>query len=278
MAPEVVAEVRIADGIRIYGWKTPDFEGFALPESDELVLALHTGGSRRVRQVTEDGLSSTRSIPGLVTLLPPGKPAAFRTDGGVEVVTLHLPASGNGSKPLARLADAGLARFAVRDAYVSAAMETLVRAARAEHALRPGYMLKVADALLAHLEQWADEAMPPVEPGLLEGNRPVGGVPLRHLLEHIDAHLGHKLSLDDLARYCGLGRAQFTLAFRDATGSSPHQHVMQRRIQAARRMLLQTEHDLATIAHETGFSSQSHFTRLFRAETGDTPARFRERQ
>jgi AraC family transcriptional regulator len=51
---------------------------------------------------------------------------------------------------------------------------------------------------------------------------------------------------------------------------------MQRRIEVARKMLLQTGHDLAFIAQETGFSSQSHFTRLFRVQTGHTPARFRE--
>ncbi|HKY89575.1 MAG TPA: AraC family transcriptional regulator [Nevskiaceae bacterium] len=273
VAPEVAAEVDAAGGVRIFGWKTPEFDGFALPESDELVLALHVGGSRRVRQVTDAGLSSTRSTPGLVTLLPPGRPAAFRTEGGVEVVTLHLARSSTG--PLARLAEADTSRFAVRDTYVSAAMTALARAARSGTA-SPGYMLKVADALLAHLEQWAEAGMPMSTSGIVDADRMVGRVPLPHLLDHIDARLHQKLSLEELGRYCGLSRAQFSVAFRLATGCSPHQHVMQRRLHVARKMLMHTEHDLAFIAQETGFSSQSHFTRTFRAETGRTPARFRQ--
>ena len=49
------------------------------------------------------------------------------------------------------------------------------------------------------------------------------------------------------------------------------------RIQAARRLLSTTNRALADIAHETGFTDQSHFTRCFRETTGLTPGDYRGR-
>jgi AraC family transcriptional regulator len=159
-------------------------------------------------------------------------------------------------------------------------METMVRAARAaDPALPPDYLPRVADALLCHLEHWARSLdggdSPEVDP--LAAAQWIGRVPLRHLLDHIDAHLRRKLTLEELADLCGLKRAQFCVAFQVATGTTPHQHLVQRRIHVARRLLQHSAHDLAFIAQECGFSSQSHFTEQFRRGTGQTPARYRGR-
>lgn len=279
VAPEVAEEVRAGTGVGIYGWKTPDIEGFELPETDELVLALHLGGSRRVREVTDRGLSRTCSTPGLVTLLPPRRPAAFRTEGSVRLMTLHLPGGMDPGGSFARLVQASSSRFAFRDAYVSAAMTAMLQAARAERPLPPEYLLKLADALLCHLALRTDELFPAIPDAVSAGNEPtLGRAALREVLEYVDAHLGRKLSLDELAAHAGLGRAHFARAFRAATGRSAHQYLMQRRVDAAKRLLAETDYDLAHIAQETGFSSQSHFTGLFRLLTGHTPRRFREQR
>lgn len=276
VAPEVACQVR-ADGLGIFDWRTPAFDGFELPRNDDLVVALHHGGSRQVRQITAAGPSSTRSVPGRITLLPPGQPARFVTRGSVGVVTLHIPTSTSVAHALVSLEQASRNCFALRDPYVGAALEALARAARDPSALPPNYLSRVAEALLCHLEHWAR--------ALTDGGRAtenvdldrfVGCVPLRQLLGHIDAQLQRKLSLDELAAYCGLKRAQFSLAFQVATGSSPHQHVVRRRLHSASKLLLHSGHDLAFIAQECGFSSQSHFTAQFRAFVGTTPLRYRQ--
>ncbi|WP_420467695.1 helix-turn-helix transcriptional regulator [Panacagrimonas sp.] len=278
VAPVVARQVR-ADGLGIFGWQTPEFEGFELAQHDELVVALHSGGSRRVRQVTDGGLSPARSIPGLITLLPPGQAARFRTHGSVGVVTLHVPTGGGAAQSLIDLATAAPSCFAMRDPYVSAAMETLVRAARADGTLPADYLPRIADALLCHLEHWAAsvEGCDAAVRDPLADAQWVGRLRLCHLLDYVDAHLRRKLTLDELAGICGLKRAQFCAAFQVASGSTPHQHLVQRRVHAARRLLLHTAHDLAFIAQECGFSSQSHFTEQFRRCTGQTPARYRGR-
>lgn len=267
VAPKVAREVVAGARLGIYGWQTPDFEGFELPESDELVLALHLGGSRKVRAVTDHGLSRAQSTPGMVTILPPGRPVAFRTEGSVRVATLHLSRGGDDNGPLERLARCTAPRFAFRDPYVSASMEAMLQAARSDRPLHPEYLTKLADALLCHLAQLAD--LGPVE-------RAVEDARLHELVQYVDGHLGERLTLDDLAARAGMSRAQFTRSFRDATGESAHRYITRRRVEAAQRLLSQTSRDLAWIANETGFSSQSHFTRQFHALTGNTPGRFRE--
>ena len=132
-------------------------DGFELPESDELIVALHLGGSRKVRAVTDKGLSRSCSTPGLLTILPPGRSAAFRTEGSISLVSLHVPKSlaAEMSLPVTATPDQPwLPRFAFRDPYVSASLEALLRTARSGQAIRPDYMVKVVDAMLCHLAQW----------------------------------------------------------------------------------------------------------------------------
>lgn len=265
VAPEIARELRLGHGVGIYGWRTPDIKSFELPANDELVLALHLGGSRRVRAISDHGLSRAQSIPGMVTILPPDQVHAFRTEGSVRVATLHLRRPTDDG-PLAQLARSQAARFAFRDRYVSAAMETLLRATQLG---RPGYAEKVADALLSHLSLWADT--------LPDEVAQQDDAALTELLAWIDAHLGQKLSLDELASRAHMSRALFTRRFRDATGLSAHQYLTRRRVEVAQRLLRDTDQDLAWIANETGFSSQSHFTAWFREVTGSTPGRYRDR-
>jgi len=100
---------------------------------------------------------------------------------------------------------------------------------------------------------------------------------LRSVLEYIDANVEADLSLEALARMSGVVTHRFARAFKNKVGESPHKYVVGRRIQAARDLLLTTEHPIAEIAYATGFSSQSHLTSTFRREIGITPGQLRER-
>lgn len=96
-------------------------------------------------------------------------------------------------------------------------------------------------------------------------------------LDYVEQMPGRRLTLDAVSRRQGLSRAVFTKRFRSCVGQSFHQYVIKRRVEMARRLLLDTPLSLAFIAEETGFCSASHFVDVFQALTGTTPARFRER-
>ncbi|MGQ0620143.1 MAG: helix-turn-helix transcriptional regulator [Panacagrimonas sp.] len=276
-SPEVVQETAPSGGVGIYGWSTQPMDGFELAASDDLVIALHLGGSRCVRAITDQGLSRARSAPGLLTLLRPGRTASFRTEGKISLVTLHVPKAAIGivqAEDLDALAQPAISRFAFRDDFAAASMEALLRAARRGEMLRPDYVPKMAELLLCHLNQWSMKS----EPGLLHqavAAKRLGCTSLGELLSYVDRGLDGKLSVDELSRFTGLSRAAFTSAFKTFVGLSPHQYLSARRVALAKKMLRETDLDVGYIAQELGFSSQSHFTCVFRNLSGCTPARFR---
>lgn len=91
----------------------------------------------------------------------------------------------------------------------------------------------------------------------------------------IEARFTEPLRLRDLAAAAGLSRMHFAAQFRAATGSSPHEYLLCRRIEAAKTMMAETETSLAEIALNVGFQAQTHFTTVFKRLTATTPAQWR---
>jgi AraC family transcriptional regulator len=98
---------------------------------------------------------------------------------------------------------------------------------------------------------------------------------MRRVLDYIEAHPTDELGLVELATIAGLSSHHFGQAFKTSVGKTPHQFVMERRVQHAMRLLRNEERSIAQIAHATGFSSQNRLTENFRRVTGMTPGLFR---
>ncbi len=102
--------------------------------------------------------------------------------------------------------------------------------------------------------------------------------PARHVRRALD-HLEHELprvpTLDEAARAAGISRFRLAHLLKALTGKTYGRHVAQARIERACRRLRDTAQDCAGLAAELGFADQSHFTRVFRAVTGTTPAAYR---
>jgi AraC-like DNA-binding protein len=93
---------------------------------------------------------------------------------------------------------------------------------------------------------------------------------LRDLLE---AHLPDRLTLAEAADTLGTSTAGLVRAFTRTFGIAPHQYVIGRRVELARRRLLAGEPPAST-AVGVGFHDQAHLTRHFRRHVGATPGRF----
>lgn len=98
---------------------------------------------------------------------------------------------------------------------------------------------------------------------------------IRQLVACIDAHLGMPFSLETLADTVRLSPGHFARKFRLSVGVSLNRFVNGRRIAASFALLRADTSPLSGIALALGFSSQSHFTRLFSGRTGISPHRFR---
>jgi AraC family transcriptional regulator len=112
------------------------------------------------------------------------------------------------------------------------------------------------------------------------GERPAAGGLAGWRLRLIDERLAEDLtapSLKELSDLCGLSTRQLTRGFRVSRACSIGDYMEQRRMEAAKRLLMEGE-SVKTIAFRMGFSSPSSFTFAFRRAVGDSPSTFRQRQ
>jgi AraC-like DNA-binding protein len=105
-----------------------------------------------------------------------------------------------------------------------------------------------------------------------------GGLPrykLRRAVEFVDANLDRVIHLKDLARVADASLFHFHRQFKTATGFTPHQFIIQRRIEQAKVLLAQSNLPIIDVAARVGFVDQSHFTTTFRKFTSMTPRIYR---
>jgi len=96
---------------------------------------------------------------------------------------------------------------------------------------------------------------------------------VRRARDYLDANSARGVTLSDLTSQVGLSPYYLLRVFRDNVGMPPHAYLESVRIQHAQRLLKQGE-PLAAVAHDLGFSTQSHFTTSFRSIIGVTPGQY----
>jgi AraC family transcriptional regulator len=96
------------------------------------------------------------------------------------------------------------------------------------------------------------------------------------LLDFIDAHLGEPIHLADLAQMGGFSRFHFARLFKQSFGLTPHQYVLNRRIERAKHLLQTSDLCIVEIALQCGFAHQSHLSRHFKRRVGLSPKAFRQ--
>ena len=101
---------------------------------------------------------------------------------------------------------------------------------------------------------------------------------LRQVLDYIHTNLDRNLSLVELAAIVQISPHHFARLFKQSTGFSPHQYLLNCRIQTAKQLLVQPGLTLAEIALQVGFHDRSRFTSVFRKHTGVTPKKYRVSQ
>jgi AraC family transcriptional regulator len=99
---------------------------------------------------------------------------------------------------------------------------------------------------------------------------------LRRVTGWMAEHLSEEFSLTRVAEQSGMSVFHFTRLFKRATGVPPSQYQIKLRMDAARRLLRETNRSVIAIGNEVGYSNPSHFARIFRKETGLTPSAYRK--
>lgn len=155
------------------------------------------------------------------------------------------------------------------DDVVSTLLVSLRREVAAGRTPGAAYVEHLAALMLLRLADPRPAAPPSIRRGLLHPKA------LSYVQEYIEAHLEADISLADLAGLLALPIDTFARQFRATMGISPYAYVITRRVERACSLLCKTDLPISEIALLLGFSSQSHFTTMFRRTQGVTPQAYR---
>jgi AraC family transcriptional regulator len=132
----------------------------------------------------------------------------------------------------------------------------------------------LSTALAAHLLREYDAAG-------LGPKRQYGRLPrekLARAVEYIQDQLDTDLTVSEIALAVGMSPYYFTRLFKESTGQSPHQYVVEARVRKAKELLTTGKFTISEAAHHVGFVDQSHLTRHFKRVFGLPPKRLLSRR
>jgi len=138
---------------------------------------------------------------------------------------------------------------------------------------RYGYplALDVASVFIYDGTHRPDDAQPGVSLGILETYDPRVASAIRLMEQHLD----EPLNLKQLAKEAGLSVRRLEHLFSQTLNTSPYRYYLHLRLQAARRMVVDTRLSIQEIAIRTGFASLSAFSRRFKQHFDKTASAFR---
>ena len=92
----------------------------------------------------------------------------------------------------------------------------------------------------------------------------------------IDANFTEALTVNDYANQLNISQHHLNFITKQITGQTATEVIRARTLLEAKRLLTFTHLPISEIAARLGYFDSSYFARLFRAESGLTPARFRQ--
>ena len=94
----------------------------------------------------------------------------------------------------------------------------------------------------------------------------------------LEQHYMDKLSLASISKQLHIGRTKLCSLAKELSGGQTLSYLIaQRRINAAKRLLLQSNMPISAVAEEVGISDYNYFSKVFRSMTGTTPSAFRKK-
>jgi AraC family transcriptional regulator len=99
---------------------------------------------------------------------------------------------------------------------------------------------------------------------------------LQQAVDYINAKSCENVSLTEISTELDMSPYYFCRLFKKSTGITPHQYLIQQRVERAKQLLRQPENKIADVAMDCGFANPSHFAKHFRKYTGVSPKQFRQ--
>jgi AraC-like DNA-binding protein/ActR/RegA family two-component response regulator len=99
---------------------------------------------------------------------------------------------------------------------------------------------------------------------------------LKVVIDYINENLNKKIDLHELSDLTKWSHQHFIKLFTQFVGQTPYQYILQKKIEKAKAIIIETDVVLSTLSSEFGFESYSNFFKAFKKETGYTPDYYRK--
>jgi AraC family transcriptional regulator len=274
-SPVIFARRAAWDGLKLAHYR---FRSGELPEhnSQEHLITLSLGGSCNGEFRTGSGSKARSQDRGNVCVVPAGQSYSARLEGESEHLVMFLDpslvlrAAAESRMTPSRRVEV-IESCATHDPVINTIGNALLSEVESERLGGRLYAESLANLLAVHLLRNYTTSVE-------QGRVVVGGMSGRKLqlvLRFIEANYDRDLSLAELSSAAGMSTFHFSREFKKTTGKTPHQYLIKFRIDRAKTLLSQSDMPLIEVGLRSGFSHQSHFTRLFHRLTGTTPQAFR---
>jgi AraC family transcriptional regulator len=166
-----------------------------------------------------------------------------------------------------------VSNFGTRDTVIENVLLQLVEELKGEGFASRVYVQSLVNQLAVHLLRYYSATRDAVDDSL----RKLPRHKLHRVTDYIEENLRQGLTVEKIAKTLPMSTCYFARLFKQTTGLAPHRYVIERRIEQAKYLLRETELPLMEIAHQVGFSTQSHFSEVFHRFTSVAPAVYRKR-
>ncbi|URS59058.1 helix-turn-helix transcriptional regulator [Pseudomonas sp. Y39-6] len=263
------------EGMALKGYRYSDLD-VAIPEMRDFMIVIYKRGIAEMSRRSSGRWHSETVEPGVMSILTRGEQSQWRWNKPIDVSHLYLSQAA-----VARVAGEVFERD-IKDIEMcdlvstkDPVLPTLV--AMLEHELKEDglggklYVESLKNQLCIHiLRRYANI--------IFREHRAYGRLSSAQcglLVQYVKENIEQNISLEDLAGLTHLTVFSLIRKFQNEFNCSPHAYVMRQRIEHAKRLLARQDMPLKVIAASSGFSDQSHMTRLFRSFFNMTPTEYR---
>lgn len=264
------------ESIFIEQFRHPSLEGISHHSHDHAIYL--TLGSQPIYlfKVRDGKTYSGPYFKGDISIAPAQMPSFVRWDGENHYLKIRIAHQFIQQVAIEALEVKGdrlelLSQARIRDAQLETIALMLLNELQQDHSGSKLYIESLTNVLGVHLIRQYTTAQP--LPQIYQG-----GLTQRQLiqtLDYIHDHLHQEIKLADLAVLLNMSQFYFCRRFKQAIGTTPHQYILEQRVERAKHLLKRSDYTIADIAVLCGFNSHSHLSKHFRQLTGITPSAYR---
>jgi AraC family transcriptional regulator len=249
-----------------------------MPENQpsQHILSINIGAARKVERRIDGQLQRGRFLTGNVAIYPAGVDYTLRWEQESEFILLGIDPVVVAQSAIDLLETETVELMPLLTAQ-DPMIHSMALVLKAElEASKPGgrlYAESIAHTLTIHLLRNYSVRQQPSRIATPHG---LPKHKLNQAIDYIQDSLHRDFSVSDLADHLQISLYYFSRLFKQSTGLSPYQYVMQCRLEKARDLLQHSHLTIAQIAYTTGFANQSHFTQQFKRHYQITPQKLRD--